>query len=68
MNDAGRATDLRARAARLREQAVKVADRAESLPPGTMADMLIGEAKILLDAARALESQALALTPPLGTA
>jgi hypothetical protein len=68
MDAVTRANDLRARAGRLRDQAVKVADRAESLPPGTMADMLIGEAKILLDAARALESQALALTPPLGTA
>jgi hypothetical protein len=68
MDDASRAHDLRARAARLRDQAVKIADRAESLPAGTMADMLVGEAKILLDAARALESQALALTPPLGAA
>ena len=68
MDDAARAADLRARATRLRAQAVKVADRAESLPPGTMADMLIGEAKILLEAAQALESQALAFTPPLGAA
>jgi hypothetical protein len=63
-----RANDLRARAHRLRDEAVKFADRAESLAPGTMADMLIGEARILLDTARALETQALALTPPLGTA
>jgi hypothetical protein len=68
MDDLTRAAELRARATSLRDQAVKFADRAESLPPGTMADMLIGEAKILLDAARALETQALALTPPLGTA
>ncbi|HEX3918810.1 MAG TPA: hypothetical protein VHW60_15845 [Caulobacteraceae bacterium] len=68
MDDLVRAADLRARAARLRDQAVKFADRAESLPPGTMADMLIGEAKILLETAGALETQALALMPPLGTA
>jgi hypothetical protein len=68
MDDHDRADDLQARAARLREQALKFTARARELPPGIMADMLTGEAAILRDAADALDAQALGLMTPLGTA
>jgi hypothetical protein len=68
VEDTDRSNQLRTRAANLREQARKAVERADAMPRGAMADMLRGEAKILADAAVALESQALALAPPLGTA
>jgi hypothetical protein len=68
MDDRDRANDLRARAARLREQAGKFVRRARGLPAGLPADMLIGEADILRGAADALDLQALALATPLGSA
>ena len=68
MEDRDHADDLRARAARLREQAGKFVRRAHGLPAGLLADMLIGEADILRGAADALDLQALALATPLGTA
>ncbi len=63
-----RSIQLRTRAANLREQATKAVERANAMPTGAMSDMLRGEARILADAAVALEAQALALAPPLGTA
>jgi hypothetical protein len=63
-----RAGELRVRAGRLREQAERFVERARSLGPGSMADMLVGEAAILADAANALETQALELMTPVGTA
>jgi len=68
MDDAIRAIEIRARAARLREQGHKLRARAEALAPGTMRDMLTGQAAILVDGAGELETRALALTPPVGSA
>jgi hypothetical protein len=68
MNDTDRARDLRARAGRIRDQSRKLKARADSLPPGAMREMLAGQAKIMADGAYDLETQALALAPPLGTA
>jgi hypothetical protein len=68
MDDADRARDLRARAGRIRDQGRKLKARADSLPPGAMREMLAAQAKILADGAYDLETQALALAPPLGTA
>jgi hypothetical protein len=68
VEDTDRSNQLRTRAANLREQARNAVERADAMPRGAMGDMLRGEAKILADAAVALEAQALALAPPLGTA
>ena len=68
MDDADLAADIRARAHRVREQGRRLAARARATPAGDMRDMLLGQAEILAKGADDLEVQALALTPPLGTA
>ena len=68
MDDAARARDFQDRSRRLREQGRRLKARAEATPPGVMRDMLLGQAAILTQGADDLETQALALSPPVGTA
>lgn len=68
MDDAERSAQTRARAQAIRDQGRKLKARAERMPEGRMRDMLTGQAAILVKAADDLESQALALAPPMGTA
>ena len=69
MSDAAaRASEVRHRAAAIREQARRLATRARGMPPGVMREMLEGQARLLADGARRLEDEALALAPPAGTA
>jgi len=65
---ASRATEVRRRAAAIREQSRRLAARAASMPPGAMREMLEGQAKLLADGARRLEDEAVAMAPPAGTA
>lgn len=65
---AARAAETRRRSAAILEQSRKLAARAETMPPGTMRSMLEGQARLLAEGARALEAQALAMTPPAGSA
>jgi hypothetical protein len=62
------ASDLIARARRIRDQARRLQARAESLPPGPMREMLTGQAAIMANGADDLDAQALALASPVGTA
>jgi hypothetical protein len=65
---ATRAAETRRRSAAIMEQSRKLLARAESMPPGIMRSMLEGQARLLAEGARALEAQALAMTPPAGSA
>ena len=67
MDDVARALEIRARAERLREQGHKLRARADALAPGTMRDMLTGQAAILVDGAGELETRALEMMPTLGS-
>ena len=67
-SDLAKAKDIRNRAQAIREQGLKLKERAEAMPEGRMRDMLEGEAEILVQAGRDLEAKALELTPAAGTA
>jgi hypothetical protein len=68
MSDADKASELRKRAKRLDEQAAKLARRAAAIGPGLQGEMLAAQAKILREGAAAMENDALAMDPALGTA
>lgn len=68
MDDSDQAIHLRTRAQAVREQGLKLLERAEAMPAGRMREMLEGEAAILVGAARDLENRALELIPAAGTA